>query len=171
MSVQNQIDELKVAMEKTKDRRHFERYQAVYLYLSGYKMKVIAEIINRHRVTVSNYISAYNDGNIAGLTLGHSPGKSPKLSEKQMVDLLKTISTKVPADVGFTARYNWTLALAVEFVENEFNVSYSLRGMSSLLHRLGLSYTRPTYTLEKADSEKQKEFVQDTFPAIKKTVK
>ncbi|RKI35521.1 winged helix-turn-helix domain-containing protein, partial [bacterium D16-59] len=29
------------------------------------------------------------------------------------------------------------------------------RGMRDLFYRIGLSYTRPTYTLNKADSEKQ----------------
>ncbi len=39
--------------------------------------------------------------------------------------------------------------------------------MTIVLKRLGLSYTRPTYTLAKADPEKQKQFVQD-FEECKK---
>jgi putative transposase len=35
------------------------------------------------------------------------------------------------------------------------------------MHRLGFSFTRPTYTLEKADLEKQEKFKQD-FKDIKK---
>ncbi|NOJ72899.1 hypothetical protein HMI46_20355 [Paenibacillus alvei] len=31
-----------------------------------------------------------------------------------------------------------------------------------------MSYTKPTYTLEAADEEKQKEFVEGTFPGLKK---
>jgi len=171
MSVQNQIEELKAIMRKAKDRRHFERYQAVYLYLSGYKMNEVARIIGRHPVTVSIYISAYKEGNIPGLVLGHSTGKPPKLSEEQKAVLLETVSTKVPADVGFTARYNWTLSLAAQFVKKEWDISYSLRGMSGVLHALGLSCTRPTYTLNKADPEKQKVFVEETFSELKKTPK
>lgn len=72
MSVQNQIEELKVAMKETKNRRLFERYQTVYLYLNGYKMIEIAAIINRNRVTVSDYITAYKEGHIDGLTPGQS---------------------------------------------------------------------------------------------------
>jgi transposase len=168
MSVQNQFAELKTMMRKTKDRRHFERYQAVYLYLSGYNMKEVAQIIDWHPTTVSIYISAYKEKNIEGLALGHSTGKPAKLSEEQMAILLEIVSTKVPADVGFTAMYNWTLALVVQFVREEWDIEYSLRGMSGVLHKLGLSYTRPTYTLEKADPEKQREFVEETFPTLKK---
>lgn len=41
---------------------------------------------------------------------------------------------------------------------------------SRLLARQGLSYTRPTYTLEKADPEKQSVCVEETFPALKKLI-
>ena len=37
-----------------------------------------------------------------------------------------------------------------------------------MMERLGLSYTRPTYTLEKADPEKQRKFREETFPDLKK---
>ena len=43
--------------------------------------------------------------------------------------------------------------------------------MSDILHGLNLSYTRSTYTLEKADPEKQKEFVDHTFTDVKKANK
>lgn len=37
-----------------------------------------------------------------------------------------------------------------------------------LMHRLGMSFTTPTYTLAAADEEKQKVFVEETFPRLKK---
>ena len=36
--------------------------------------------------------------------------------------------------------------------------------------RMGFSHTRPTYTLEKADVEKQQLFKEETFPALKKGI-
>lgn len=170
MATYNQIDEVKKAMRCVKDRRHFERYQAVYLYLSGYKMKEIAQIIDRIPETISIYISTYKENGLEGLALGHSTGKPSRLSKEQKAILLETISTQVPADVGFSARYNWTLALIVEFVKEKWGIPYSLRGMSRILEKLGLSYTRPTYTLEKADPEKQKVFVEETFSGLKKNL-
>lgn len=165
----NEIDEVKKAMHDAKDRRHFERYQTVYLYLTGSQMKEIARIIGRIPETVGIYIATYKDHGLEGLTLNHSTGRPSHLSAEQTALLIETIATKVPADVGFTARYNWTLALIVEFVKNKWDVTYSLRGMSRLLERQGLSYTRPTYTLEKADPELQRVFVEETFPALKKS--
>lgn len=45
-------------------------------------------------------------------------------------------------------------SIARKWVSDNFQVEYSNRGMLQVLHRLSLSYTRPTYTLEKADPEK-----------------
>jgi len=46
-------------------------------------------------------------------------------------------------------------------------VEYSQRSVAYVLHRLNLSYTMPTYTLKKADPEKQENFIND-FENIKK---
>lgn len=37
-----------------------------------------------------------------------------------------------------------------------------------MMHRLGQSYTKPTYTLAAGDEEKQKDFVENAFPEVKK---
>jgi transposase len=73
--------------------------------------------------------------------------------------------------VGYENHYNWTLAIIEDFIQKEWGQTYTLRGISRLLEDLGLSYTRPTYTLKKADKDKQKEFKDETFPALKKAFK
>lgn len=169
MHTQSQIKELKQAMKHPENHRLYERYQAVYLFLTGYTRLEISNIINRSRQTVGSYINAYKKDGLEGLKLGHSPGRPCRLSNEQKTALFEVITTKVPADVGFTAKYNWTLALVCEYVKREWNFSYSLYGMSDVLHGLNLSYTRPTYTLEKADPEKQREFIEKTFADVKKS--
>lgn len=102
--------------------------------------------------------------------MGISTGRPNRLTVEQRAKLAEIITTKIPADVGFAPYMNWTLALLVSLVEREWAVSYSLRGMSKLLERMQFSHTRPTYTLAKADLEKQKTFKEETFPALKKAV-
>jgi transposase len=70
----------------------------------------------------------------------------------------------LPHEVGFTAKFNWRLHFIGEYVKQEFGKTYSIRGVSKLMHRMELSYTKPTYTLAAADGEQQKEFVETTFP-------
>ncbi|MDT2287213.1 winged helix-turn-helix domain-containing protein [Paenibacillus larvae] len=40
--------------------------------------------------------------------------------------------------------------------------------ISKVMERLGLSYTKPTYTLAAADPKKQRHFTETTFPELKK---
>ncbi|MDQ0414904.1 hypothetical protein J2S25_003114 [Mesobacillus stamsii] len=62
---------------------------------------------------------------------------------------------------------NWTASLLAAWIEKEFQVTYSGRGTNWLLHRLGFSNTRPTYSLAMADPKKQEEFKQE-FDQLKK---
>ena len=73
------------------------------------------------------------------------------------------ISSQTPEEAGLGVFANWTAALACAFVEQKFGISFSSRGMLNLFDRLGLSYTRPTYTLEKADPQKQEQFLKNVL--------
>lgn len=84
------------------------------------------------------------------------------------MQLKKTIIDSLPHEVGFTAKFNWTLQIIGEYIKCELEESYSIRSVSKLMHRLELSYTKPTYTLAAADEEIQREFVETTFPRLKK---
>lgn len=149
MENKKQLAELQNAMKKASNRRLFERYQAVYLYLKGYTMKEIGEIIGRSRETVSTYISSYKKEGIAGLTLGRSSGKPRRLNPEQEATLIEVITQETPVTVHISEQTHWTLALMIKYVEREWEFTYSLRGMSLLLQRLGLVYKRPHYILEK----------------------
>lgn len=165
---QSQITELKKAMRQTKDNRLHERYQAVYLHLSGYKMTEIAQIVGHTRKTIGSYVAAYRDGGLEALTPRHSQGRPRRLSKKQEAELKEIVLTQLPSEVGFDGHSNWTLAFMVIIVEQKWGINYSLKGMSLIMERLGLSHTRPSYTLANADPEKQREFREEIFPAIKK---
>ena len=73
---------------------------------------------------------------------------------------MSVISTQTLEEAGVGVFANWTAALACAFVEQNFGVSFSSRGMLNLFERLGLSYTRPTYTLDKAGRSQETGRVQ-----------
>lgn len=71
--------EIERRMKKEKDRRMFERYQAVHLFLKVMTRKEIGAIIGRDPKTASNYIRAYQEGGLDGLQMNHSPGAPRRL--------------------------------------------------------------------------------------------
>lgn len=168
MDTHAELEKVTEAMKQAKERRMYERFQAIYLYLKGTSMTAIAEILNRNRMTVSSYIRAYESGGLAALQVKHSSGAPTRLTKEQQEQLKQTVAYSVPHEVGFTAKHNWTLDLIAAYVEREWGYRYSLRGISKVMERLGLSYTKPTYTLAAADPEKQHHFAETTFPNLKK---
>lgn len=167
----NEIKLLEEAMRSTNDKRLYERFLAVKLRLEGHTLPAIGKVIGRSRQAVGRYWAAYQKGGISGLNLKKSPGKPHKLTKEKQDQLASTIINKVPADVGFEAKYTWTLSLIASWIEREFNQSYTPKGVSKMLHRLGFSYTKATYTLANADPEEQRKFKEKTFPALKKSLK
>lgn len=161
------IREIKGAMKETKDKQMFERYQTILLHLKGLTYNQISEVVNRSTVTICSYVKAYKKNGLVGLVPGQSPGRPPKLSDEQEQELYQLITEKKPADVGFPAEMNWNSFLIRDWLKREYDVDYADRSVRALLHRLGFSWTKPTYTLAKADPEKQDAFKQD-FERVKK---
>ncbi len=160
-------NELAMAIKDTSDKRMFIRYRCVYLYYDGRKTSDIANVFGIDQHTVNEYITSYKSKGIEGLEPKPIPGAPERLTEEQKAQLKDVLVNNTPADVGFDSCMNWTASLAVQWVKKEFGVEYSNSGMTDLMHRLNLSYTKPTYSLVKADKQKQHEF-REAFNDLKK---
>lgn len=161
-------DRILAASKAEKNAKQKNRYDAVLLYLEGYPRKEIAKILHIPLRTAGYHILKYEKGGIEALLLVKQPGAKKKLSDGQEAELVSVISSQTPEEAGVGIFANWTAPLACAYVEKKFGVTFSSRGMLNLFDRLGLSYTRPTYTLEKADPLKQEQF-RETFETLKKT--
>lgn len=168
MNVDSKIHELSEAMRTTESIRLYERYQAVKLVLEGFQIKEVARMTNRDPHTIGNYVKSYKKGGIEALQPKKQSGRPKRLTQAQEEELREIVAFKTPEEVGFPARANWTLSLTSQLIARKWGFTYSLKGTANILHRLGLSCTRPTYTLKKADPKKQESFKTETFPELKK---
>jgi transposase len=153
---------VQVAMRHTPSRWLFQRYQAVALVLQGYPYSAVSQIIGRSLATISHYIQAYRRGGLAALAPRHSSGRPHHLTAEQEHTVAEIVTHQTPQDVDFPAEMNWTAPLVRRLIKDRFGVTFSERGVRHLLYRLGFACTRPTYTLAKADPEKQAAF-RETF--------
>ena len=85
--IEAMLAEAKSAMKHTTDKRMYERYQCMVLYLSGHSRADIATILQRRYETVGAYIRSYASGGLEALTLDHSPGRPCKLTPEQEDEL------------------------------------------------------------------------------------
>lgn len=162
-----EIQAVKDAIKKTKDKRMYQRYMVVLYHLKGLSNKDISKMVELCQHTVGIYVNKYKANGLDGLALEHSTGAPRMLTDEQESKLVEVVTTHTPDEVGFPNRKNWYVDIIRQWVFDNFGVQYSYTGMIDLLHRLNLSYTRPTYTLAKADPQKQEEFKQE-FELLKK---
>lgn len=168
INIEEKINEVEVAMKNSKNIRMYKRYSVIRNHLLGYTNKNIAkmEIIAPH--TVGIYVKNYYQSGLEGLGMKYDNcGSERKLSTKQEIELLDVISHCTPSQVGFENRYNWTIAIVKEYLENMYDVKYCLSATHVVMKRLGLTHTRPTYVLAKADKGKQEQF-KENFDLLKK---
>jgi len=149
-------------MKTENEIRLYQRYQVIHLHLQGHKNREIAQMVNLSEITVGTYLKKYREQGIEGLKMRHSPGAPRRLTQKQEEQVREIVLNHSPAEAGLKTTMNWMSPLV-----REFRVQYADRSVLNLLHRLGFSHTRPTYTLAKADPVKQETF-RTEFQDVKK---
>lgn len=163
-----EMQELQKVIKDNASKRMHIHYMVILNHLEGYSNRAIAKTQNITAQTVGIYINTYKRLGLSGLVMGKSTGKPRFLSHDQEQELLEVITTKTPDQVGFENRKNWDCNLIAKWILNTYGIEYKQRSILDVLHRLNLSYTRLTYTLEKAKPELQEKFKKD-FEALKKT--
>ncbi|WP_260440994.1 IS630 family transposase, partial [Parageobacillus thermoglucosidasius] len=104
----------------------------------------------------------FNEGGLEKLLDKKTPpGKSPYLTEEQQKKLKHMILHSTPFEQGLGMATSWDTRIIPSYLQNQYGISMTRVGVNKMLHRLGLSYTRPTYTLAKGDEQKQRAFVQE----------
>lgn len=168
VNIDEKIQEIETVMKETKNIRMYKRYSVIRNHLLGFTNKKTAEIEMIAPHTVGIYVNKYYKHGLDGLTMKYyNCGSERKLSATQEKELLDIISNHTPNEVGFINRYNWTIAIVREYIKNKYDIDFCVSATHVVMKRLGLSHTRPTYVLAKADKEKQKQFIED-FNSLKK---
>jgi len=138
---------IKFAMEKEKAPRVYKRYQALYLFLLGKTCKEVSKIVGLTDITVCNIHRAYKKMGLAAIPDKLIPGRPSRLTQKQLRELKNVILNKRPSDVGLSTSLPWTANLIAEYIKQKYDYTYSIRGITGMLERLGFIYVRPTYVL------------------------
>lgn len=139
--------ELEVRHNQEKNHRKADRIKSVLLRDEGWSLNKIAQALRLHNDTVSRYILNYLEGENFDFDY---KGSSEQLSKEQSDHLIKYLENNLHTKV----------IEIVAYVASEFNLQYTVSGMTDWLKRNKFSYKSPKGTPSKADVEKQKEFVE-----------
>lgn len=154
-----EIIALKQADRACKDKRVADRIKAIYSLGVGFSVEDVIEILMLDEETLRNYVKRYQSGGIKTLIADHYQGSVSKLSVIQLSEL----------NAHLEQHTYLTVEAIIAYVYEQYDVSYSVSGMTDLLHRLKFTYKKSKLVPAKADKKKQEEFLKqlDTLKASK----
>lgn len=151
-----QIENLERAHRKERDGRIRDRIKAVLLNAKGWNNLQIAEALIIRPETVADHLLDYQESKKLKPTNGGSTSRLDAMQSASLSAHLEEVTYMKVVDI-------------CAYVESNYNVSFTITGMTKLLHRIGFSYKKPKGTPHKADLEKQADFIKYYENLIDKT--
>lgn len=148
-------------------RREQVRFQAAEMYEQGVKPPEVAKRLRVSRKSAGAWYAAWRDNGVQALASKGAHGLPCRLDAGQLDRLAKELE-RGPAAHGWVEDQRWTLARVVQLVERLFGVSYSLKGMSLLLHRMGFSPQVPVHRAAERDEEAVATWRKEVWPQVKR---
>jgi len=144
------ISELKKRVRTEKNAKQRDRYRAILLALKDEMTLDIATKLGRSRRFVQKWVYRYRDEGLEGMLARPLPGRPVHLPRS----VEAAFKTRIEA--GPTEQDGVCTLRALDFqriLEEEFGVSYSVKGVYDLLHRLNYSCLTPRPQHRKNDPE------------------
>lgn len=151
-----EIAKLEQTHRSLRDRRQADRVKAVIALSKGWSAAQIAEILLFDEKTSRHYFDRYQQGGIDALLDDNYDGAAPKLDARQLKELDDYLEANILPDAKSV----------IAHISRQYEVHYSVSGVTDLLHRLGYSYKKPKHVPGKQDPKKQQAFL-DEYEHIK----
>jgi len=154
------VAELQAILAEVDEKKPVQRVLAAIAYKDGVEQQTIAERHDVHPNTVRNWLIRLerleSEPFEEVVHDGPHPGQSRDLDEAEHEQFVEALHES-PQEVGLDARA-WTVPLAKQYLEDEFDIEYCRRHVRRLMSEAGLSWktARPEYA--KADERAQEAF-------------
>lgn len=140
------------------------RLYAVYQVSLGKPSRVLEELYNTSFKQITNWVHQFEQGGIEGLRDKPGRGRKSQLSEEQYERVRQVLINETPENHGFNT-VTWTGPLLIEYIKNEFGISYKKAQIYNIIKSLGFTYQKGKGTYPESDQLAQESFSE----ALKKT--
>jgi transposase len=146
---EEQVVGLKQAHKQTREKRLADRIKAILYLHYGLSYAEIAKLLLFDEVTIRRYLKQFKEKGIDGLLESRYTGGKSRLSLLQETALRQYFKEQTPQ----------TATEVVAYIHKTYDISYSVIGVTKLLHRLGFVYKKPKVVPCKADRGEQESFL------------
>lgn len=155
-----EIEILQEAHYSAFDRKHADRIKTILFLNQGISYKQTAKLLMLDETTIRRYEGQFKKGGVDLLVEANYSGSDSFLSLQEQTELT----------LYLTNRTLKTVKEVVFYVEKTYGRSYSIAGMTHLLHELGFVYKKTKIIPGKLDPLKQEEFKQQ-YQTLKDSLK
>jgi transposase len=158
--------------EKRVPRRKLQdiRELAINALQRGMNPDDVADLYDVGRSTVYNWWKEYQKKGPAALVVKMAPGRTPRLTDKQMATLRKLVIGRDPRQLQFDFAM-WTRQMVRDLISREFGVDYTLQAVGNILHGMGLSPQKPLVRAYQQNPEMVRRWKEEEYPAIQAAAK
>ncbi len=155
------VEELQDALDNVDGKKPTQRLLAAIAYKNGVTQTELAEWYDVPRRTIYSWLKRLDTDESLEQAVSDDKrtGRKRKLSGEQQEEFEEAVHDP-PEAVGVNAPA-WTPALAQEFLEDTYDVEYSIPSCRRLLKEAGLSYQKPRRTAAEADADERDEFYDE----------
>jgi transposase len=146
-------------------RRERVRFTAAEMFAAGIKPPEVAKRLRVSRKSAYAWHHTWQVGGAQALASKGAQGLPCRLDAGQLARLAKELE-RGPAAHGWVEDQRWTLARIAVLIHRLFGVSYTLKGVSLLLHRMGFSPQVPAHRAAERDEKKITTWVKETWPRV-----
>lgn len=147
---EEQVSALKQAHRSIKDKKLADRIKALLSLNAGFSYTQIATILLLDEVTLRRYVQKFQEKGIDGVLEYRYSGGQSRLTILQQEAMKEYFREQTPQ----------TAKEVVAYIQKTYGITYSVMGITKLLHRLGFVYKKPKIIPGKANQEQQAEFLE-----------
>lgn len=147
---QEQRSELLHELKIERHAKYSDRIKTILLLDDGEKYSDISRFLFLDEGTIRNYRKRYVEGGIFGLVTDTHSGKRCHLTDKEKKQLSSYLQSKICMDSKEVVAY----------IKDQFSVTYSISGVTALLHSMGFTYKKTKPVPGKANKEAQELFIE-----------
>jgi len=153
-----------------KGEREKLRGKAYDEYLNGKTAYYVARELRVRVTTVYRWYGLFKtsqENSIVEKKRGPEASKRAKLTTKEREKLTRTVIGKTPNQLKFDFAL-WSSKAIQEYVKKEFGKTISRKTARRYMQKLGFSYRCPVHYAREQNSKAVKEWLNETYPAIKR---
>jgi transposase len=129
--------DIATAICRSCDKSEQLRLQALLLVKNGLSPAKVAKDFSVHRSTVHRWMKRAEEEGLYNLKCKPGRGVKSFLTAEQVSELRKAFSKPIPTDDGYSR--GWQTKDVMEFVKENFKITYSESGMRQIIKDLGFS--------------------------------